>query len=49
MVLQGIEFPGSSKAGGKSAREDFLGKCLSILLFVYNLSRLKVNAGETNN
>ena len=49
MVLQCIEFPASSKAGRKSAREDFLGKCLSILFFVYNLLRLKVTAGETNN
>ena len=41
--------PVSSKAGGKPAREGFLGKCLTILFFVYNLSRPKVNAGKTNN
>ena len=33
----------------KSIKEDFLRNCLTLVLFVYNLSVLKVNVLEANN
>ena len=33
----------------KSIKEDFLRNCLTLVLFVYNLSVLKVNVLKANN